>query len=63
MRARRIGTGALPGKKAVLATLGRGGLHSRRGRAGEKSNVFNRLQERLTRFPKEEDSLEEERTR
>ena len=58
-----MGTGALPGKKAVLAALGRGGLHSRRGRAGEKSNMFNRLQERRTRFPKEEYSLEEEFTR
>jgi len=54
MRERRIGTGASLGKEAVLAAS---------GRAGEKSDVFNRLQERLTRFPKEEYSLEEELTR
>jgi hypothetical protein len=49
-----MGIGASPGKEAVLTAS---------GRAGEKSDLFNRLQERRTRFPKEEYSVEEERTR
>jgi hypothetical protein len=50
----RMGTGTFLGKEVVLVAS---------GRAGEKSDLFNRLQERLTRFPKEESNLEEARAR
>ena len=49
-----MGTSAFLGKEVVVAAS---------GRAGEKSDSFNRLQERLTRFPKEEYNVEEERAR
>ncbi len=49
-----MGTGASLGKKAVLADS---------GRAGEKRDVVNRLEERRIQFPKEEYRLEEKNTR
>jgi len=43
--------------------IGQGGCLGSLRAGGEKLDVFYCLQERLTRFPKEEDSLEEELTR
>jgi hypothetical protein len=58
-----MGTGASLGKEVVLAASGRAGDIARRGRAGEKSDFFNSLEERLTQFPKEGCRLEEKNTR
>lgn len=50
-----MGIGASLGKEAVLAVSGRAGWREER--------LFNRLQERLTQFLKEEYRLEEKNTR